>query len=409
MNLSAPRRLLRRRRVGPVRALVAMAVTAGVIVVAPLGSEQRAAADSFTDQIAVKQQQLATDGATMDRLRAELSAAANQEAALQKAIADLDAQIATTTAQVAAANIQLQSIEAALAAARENLAYTQAQLAFDRQQLSLELVVIYKAQNASNSFSNFLSSGDFNTYWQRAVEVSRLGHSERALVASVTADEATVQSDVDTITAEKGQQVQLVATLAGIEQQQTAARDSREQAKQRLADLQAQDSALLVQNEAAAAELNSQISSLKAQEAAALAAGGGNGHFAWPTTGDITQGFGCTDFQFEPYDSSCASHHFHSGLDIASGCGTNLNAADSGIAHLYYSSYGFGLHVIIVHGNGWVSVYGHMAGFAVGDGQQVHRGQLIGYEGSTGNSTGCHVHFEVDLNNTPKNPLNYLS
>jgi murein DD-endopeptidase MepM/ murein hydrolase activator NlpD len=54
-------------------------------------------------------------------------------------------------------------------------------------------------------------------------------------------------------------------------------------------------------------------------------------------------------------------------------------------------------------------VYGHMSSFVISDGQTVKRGQLIGYEGSTGNSTGCHLHFEVDLNNTPLNPLAYLS
>jgi murein DD-endopeptidase MepM/ murein hydrolase activator NlpD len=310
---------------------------------------------------------------------------------------------------VAAATAQLNSIQAALSAAQDNLAYTKAQLAIDRGQLQVDLVVIYKAQNASNSFSNFLNSGDFNSYFQRAIDVNRLGRSERELVGSVTRDEATIQADVDSITLAKTQQLELLATLNGIEQQQTAALQSREEARRQLVALQARDQVLLAQNEAAQAQLNAQISKLKAQEAAALAAGGGNGHFLWPETGPITQGFGCTSFPFEPYDPNCPSRHFHSGIDIAAPCGNNIAAADNGIAHLYYDSSGFGLHVIIVHGNGWVSVYGHMASFAIGDGQTVHRGQLIGWEGSTGNSTGCHLHFEVDLNGTPKNPLAYLS
>jgi murein DD-endopeptidase MepM/ murein hydrolase activator NlpD len=173
--------------------------------------------------------------------------------------------------------------------------------------------------------------------------------------------------------------------------------------------LQAQDQAELAAMEQATKELNAQIAALQAQEAAALAAGGGNGHFAWPETGPITQGFGCTTYPFEPYDPNCATRHFHSGIDIAAPCGNSITAADSGIAHTYYSAYGYGDHILIVHGNGWISVYGHMASFTVGDGQIVHRGQQIGYEGSTGNSTGCHLHFEVDLNNVPLNPLAYLS
>jgi murein DD-endopeptidase MepM/ murein hydrolase activator NlpD len=225
----------------------------------------------------------------------------------------------------------------------------------------------------------------------------------------VTLDEATIQADVNSITLAKNQQVDLLATLNGIEQQQTAARESRQQAQQQLVALQARDQVLLAQNEAAQAQLNSQITKLKAEEAAALAAGGGNGHFLWPETGPITQGFGCTTFPFEPYDPNCSTRHFHSGIDIAAPCGNNIAAADSGIAHLFFSDFGYGLHVIIVHGNGWDTVYGHMSGFAVRDGQIVHRGQLIGYEGSTGNSTGCHLHFEIDLNGNPRNPLAYLS
>jgi murein DD-endopeptidase MepM/ murein hydrolase activator NlpD len=409
MNLSANPDFRRGRRVSGPRTLVALVITTAVIVVAVLGSNGIATADTFTDQIAAKKHQLAADGAANARLRAELAAAANQEDALVKAIADLDAQISATNAQVAAATAQLNSIQAALSAAQDNLAYTKAQLTIDRGQLQVDLVVIYKAQNASNSFSNFLNSGDFNSYFQRAIDVNRLGRSERDLVGSVTRDEATIQADVDSITLARTQQLELLATLNGIEQQQTAALQSRQEARQQLVALQARDQVLLAQNEAAQAQLNAQISKLKAQEAAALAAGGGNGHFLWPENGPITQGFGCTSFPFEPYDPNCPSRHFHSGIDIAAPCGNNIAAADSGIAHLYYDSFGFGLHVIIVHGNGWVSVYGHMASFAIRDGQTVHRGQLIGWEGSTGNSTGCHLHFEVDLNGTPKNPLAYLS
>jgi murein DD-endopeptidase MepM/ murein hydrolase activator NlpD len=409
MTMSSTATSMRRRRVSGPRAMVALLITTAVIVGAVMGSNGRATADTFTDQISAKKQQLAADGANMARLRAELAAAANQEAALQQAIVDLTAQINATSAQVSSATAQLNSIQAALSAAQDNLAYTQAQLDQDRAQLRVDLVVIYKAQNASNSFTIFLNSGDFNSYWQRAIDVNRLGRSEQDLVGAVTLDEATVQADVDSITLEKGQQVQLLATLNGILDQQNQARDSRQQAVDQLAAIQAQDQVLLAQNEAAQKELNGQIAHLQAEEAAALAAGGGNGHFSWPENGPITQGFGCTTFQFEPYDANCPQKHFHSGIDIAAACDNNIAAADSGIAHLYYSSYGFGDHIIIVHGNGWDSVYGHMSSFAVGDGQTVHRGQLIGFEGSTGNSTGCHLHFEVDLNGNPQNPLAYLS
>ncbi len=405
----APRRLGPHRFTRLSRTAVAV-IVGGVVAITTLGPDQNhATADAITDKIGAAKHSLSADGAAMARLRAELAAAANQEAALQKAIADLNTQIAQTQKQVSAAQEQLAAIEQQLTLAQASLAATQNHLAFERRQLTLEIVVMYKAQNASNDFTNFLNSGDFNSLWQHVLDVHRLGTSERQLIATVTRDEQTIQDDVNRIATQRTQQKQLVATLNGIQAQLGEALSTRQTAQQQLVALQARDQQQLALMEQATKELNAQIAQLQAQEAAALAAGGGNGHFAWPETGPITQGFGCTSYPFEPYDANCASKHFHSGIDIAAPCGNNITAADSGIAHTYYSGYGFGDHIIVVHGNGWVSVYGHMASFVVGDGQTVHRGQLLGYEGSTGNSTGCHLHFEVDQNNTPLNPLAYLS
>jgi murein DD-endopeptidase MepM/ murein hydrolase activator NlpD len=399
-----------RRRTRASRAAVAVAMGMAILALTTLGPDQHhATADAITDKIGAAKHALSADSASMGRLRAELAAAANQEAALQKAIADLDTQITHTQTQVADAQTQLGVIQAQLADAQTSLENTQTNLAFERRQLTMEIVVMYKAQNASNYFSNFLNSGDFNSLWQHLLDVHRLGTSEQRLVATITSDEQAVQDDVNRIATQRAQQTQLLATLNGIAAQLSDARSTRRTAEARLVALQASDNQKLAEMEAATKELNAQIARLQAQEAAALAAGGGNGHFAWPETGPITQGFGCTTYPFEPYDPNCSTRHFHSGIDIAAPCGNNISAADSGIAHTYYSGYGYGNHVIIVHGNGWVTVYGHMAAFVISDGQVVHRGQLIGFEGSTGNSTGCHLHFETDLNNNPVNPLAYLS
>ncbi len=400
----------RNRRVRLSRAAIVVALGAAMIVLTTLGPDQnRATADAITDKIGAAKHALSADGAAMGQIRAELAAAANQEAALQKAIADLDTQIAHTQAQVSDAQTQLGVIEAQLNDAQTSLVNTQTDLAFERRQLTTEVVVMYKAQNASNDFSNFLNSGDFNSLWQHVLDVHRLDTSEQQLVGTITSDLQTVQNDVSRIAAQRTDQKQLLATMRGIVSQLNDARSTRQAAHDRLVALQAIDAQKLADMERATKELNAQIAQLQVQEAAALAAGGGNGHFAWPETGPITQGFGCTSYPFEVYDANCPQKHFHSGIDIAAPCGNNITAADSGIAHTYYSDYGFGNHIIIVHGNGWVTVYGHMSGFVIGDGQTVHRGQLIGYEGSTGNSTGCHLHFETDLNNNPVNPLAYLS
>lgn len=129
------------------------------------------------------------------------------------------------------------------------------------------------------------------------------------------------------------------------------------------------------------------------------------GAFVKPVTGSsISQGFGCTAVSVEPPDPHCTGGHWHSGVDLAAASGTPVVAASAGVAHVIVSATGFGLHVVIDHGGGLQSLYGHLSSVAVADGGAVVTGQLIGAVGSTGNSTGPHLHFEIDRNGIAEDP-----
>jgi len=136
--------------------------------------------------------------------------------------------------------------------------------------------------------------------------------------------------------------------------------------------------------------------------------GGATGHFIWPTQGTITQYFGPTSFWMEPPYQGYA--HFHQGVDIANAMGTPIVAADGGrVIFAGWSTVGYGYAVAIDHGNGFVTWYGHMAGPpAVSVGQIVSQGQYLGPMGSTGASTGPHLHFGMMRNGVWVNPLDYL-
>ncbi len=126
--------------------------------------------------------------------------------------------------------------------------------------------------------------------------------------------------------------------------------------------------------------------------------GVGSGSFIWPIHGIITTYFGQPIW-----------YGIHMGLDIATGCGTPTVASDSGTVVLARYDGGYGNSVVIDHGNGFKTRYGHFnSPPPVAVGQRVARGQLIGYEGTTGASTGCHVHFEVLVNGTYTDPLRWL-
>jgi murein DD-endopeptidase MepM/ murein hydrolase activator NlpD len=98
----------------------------------------------------------------------------------------------------------------------------------------------------------------------------------------------------------------------------------------------------------------------------------------------------------------------HEGIDIAVGTGTPVVSSASGMVIVAGWMGGYGNLVVVDHGNGVATAYGHNTGVAVSVGQSVAQGQLIAYSGNTGNSTGPHIHFEVRINGSPVDPLGYL-
>jgi murein DD-endopeptidase MepM/ murein hydrolase activator NlpD len=130
--------------------------------------------------------------------------------------------------------------------------------------------------------------------------------------------------------------------------------------------------------------------------------------FIWPEpASQISQRFGPSTFWFEPPYGGYA--HFHTGLDLVAPFGTQVLAADDGVVALVgSSSSGYGNYVVIAHSGGLDTLYGHLATTLVKVGQPVSQGQPVGLEGSTGNSTGAHVHFELRINQKPVDPTPYL-
>lgn len=119
----------------------------------------------------------------------------------------------------------------------------------------------------------------------------------------------------------------------------------------------------------------------------------------WPTSGDVSS----------PYGLRWGGSDFHPGMDIANDVGTPIVAtADGVVTTAGYNSGGYGNMVDIDHGNGYTTRYGHMSSVVVSAGQTVKRGQIIGYMGSTGFSTGPHLHYEIRVHGELVNPAGYM-
>ena len=122
----------------------------------------------------------------------------------------------------------------------------------------------------------------------------------------------------------------------------------------------------------------------------------------WPVEGQVTGSFG---ERIDPFNGEGA---FHTGVDIAAGYGQPVIAPADGVVTFADGLGGYGRAIVLDHGHGIATRYGHLSNFAVTTGQQVHRGDVIGYVGLSGRSTGPHLHYEVRINDTPVNPYKYL-
>ena len=122
----------------------------------------------------------------------------------------------------------------------------------------------------------------------------------------------------------------------------------------------------------------------------------------WPVEGPITGSFG---ERIDPFNGEGA---FHCGVDISSAYGQSVIAPADGVVIFADFLGGYGRAIIVDHGHGITTRYGHLANFAVAAGEHIRRGDTLGYVGLSGRSTGPHLHYEVRINDTPVNPHKYL-
>jgi murein DD-endopeptidase MepM/ murein hydrolase activator NlpD len=128
----------------------------------------------------------------------------------------------------------------------------------------------------------------------------------------------------------------------------------------------------------------------------------GNGRFIWPVNGSVGSGFGP---RIHPISGGS---RMHSGVDIGASSGTPIKAADEGVVVMAGPNGGYGNWTLIDHGGGLATGYGHQSSIGVSRGQRVSRGEVIGRVGSTGASTGPHLHWEVRVNGNPVDPMRWV-
>jgi murein DD-endopeptidase MepM/ murein hydrolase activator NlpD len=397
------------------RRLVVLAAMLGVLG-SSLGSAPVAKAancdpaDPFCQQLQENQSAQSAGQARLDQIKNTIKDIQTKVAQLTAYLASLQAQRARQEAQIAATQARIDDLAKQIRLSQAQIDRQEAHISVREQYLDQRVRAMDK-HGRINYMELIVTSRNFNDLVDRMLVMQDLIRGDQKLLDSLKTEKAQLQQQKADLDKKKADQEALMSQL----KTQKAA---LEQTIRNQSDALAYQQALEAQYEQQRRDLEAQLADIankikllqQALDAEAQGLGGGTGQFRWPEGArwPISQPFGPSPYPFEPAYGGYP--HFHTGIDIAGPDSTPILAADSGIAIAYPGSYGYGNYVIIIHGNGYSTLYGHMWSFTIPAGQHVRviRGQQIGVEGSSGNSTGSHLHFEIRYNDNPQNPCGYL-
>jgi murein DD-endopeptidase MepM/ murein hydrolase activator NlpD len=312
-------------------------------------------------------------------------------------LARLEGEVAALRNREAAVAAELAAKEAELAAAQSRLAALRTRLQSAIRILEDRLVALYKSSDP-DVLTVLLSSHGFDDLLERTEYFQRIEEQDNEIVARVRDLRNETQETVNIVKTARNaiaeRKAELERTRAKLERRTGELAAARKQHRATLAEVRAQKHTL----EGDLSKISAKIQERLSQLSGALPAGpirAGSGLLIWPVDGPITSGFG-------PRWGS-----FHEGIDISAPTGTPIRAAASGSIVLAAYTGGYGNYTCISHGGALSTCYGHQSGFARTSGS-ISQGSILGYVGSTGHSTGPHLHFEVRVNGAAVDPLGYL-
>ncbi|MGH9155247.1 MAG: murein hydrolase activator EnvC family protein [Acidimicrobiales bacterium] len=329
------------------------------------------------------------------RIAAQLNTLRASDAQLSAAVKVLDRQVAAELARAGDARQAVLAAEAAVVQAEVRIAGTEAQLVGLRQAVVSRAVSAY-IRPQEEMFATVLGTADFAEASRRTSLLAQVANHDRDVLdqlRSLRQDlglEQTAAAQARDLAAERRMVVN--TRLAELEKVRRDKKILADALDQRIREFQAEADEVARQEAGLAALIRSrERAAASVIDGVASAAG-----LVWPVRGTLTSGFGPR------------WGRLHAGIDIAAKTGTPIKAPKAGEVIFSGTYSGYGNCVIIDHGGGLTTLYGHQSRIAVREGANVGQGDVIGYVGSTGHSTGPHLHFETRVNGSPQNPRRFL-
>jgi murein DD-endopeptidase MepM/ murein hydrolase activator NlpD len=367
------------------------------------------------------------------RLGGDLAKALTSEEQLTAALKQTSASVQILNDQITQEETLIANLEDQIAQLDTQIADTQARIDVEKEQVAAMAKAIYRQPDSL--WMLVARTGNLHDALQATADLVIAGQRAHALQARLEADllklqkdRAARQADLDRENATRDRLAASLNTLNDLLSAQNdlsnkvadviaQIQDAQNGLKDQPPDVTAELATLLESQEQDLIQLSNQLAWSAAHVGAGLAlvthmlpSGKTIAGLAlsWPMVGArVTQLFGPSDLLLEP--PLGPYKHFHAGLDIAAPFGTTVMAAADGVVvAVGHTRIGYGNYVVIAHGGGIMTLYGHLLETDVNVGTAVVRGQRIGLEGSTGWSTGPHVHFELRVNDSVVDPLPYL-
>jgi murein DD-endopeptidase MepM/ murein hydrolase activator NlpD len=326
----------------------------------------------------------------------------NQEKSAQEQLGGLQTRIQATTTQIAENEKKLETAVEALKSLQKKLAVAEANYQKKQFATTARLRYLQRQQN-SRGWAVLLQSKNLNEFLDRRYQLRLVYAADRKILADLRQDADVLERQRQGVENQKNQIALITQELqAQKADYQAQAQTQQELIKRLQADrraLAAAEEQLVKDSEDLSALIQERLAEQARQNKTAPLSTGAMG---FPAGGSITSSFGYRVHPLLGYG------RFHAGIDFGAEYGSPIWAAKAGIV-LYAGWYGgYGQTVIVDHGGSITTLYGHASELYVSEGETVERGQIIAAIGSTGLSTGPHLHFEVRSSGEPTDPMNYL-
>ena len=354
----------------------------------------------YADEISEKQQQLEEVSRQIEAQNQKLSSVKKQEKSIMGQVQKLEKDMQKTESDLEYISGRVDFLQSSLAVTQDEIGILEAELEKQNEILNQRLVFIYEEGDISY-LEVLLGAEDMQDFLIRYDLLNRILQQDRGLIAAVQAKKEALSSKKSTL---ENQKAELEENQQSKKEKQKHLDEQIDEKKEILSDVQKEKKAYqkaLEELEASSRQLETMIQQMQSGGEPDKA---GTGTFSWPVPGykTITSDYGMR------YHPILKVNKLHTGIDIGVPSGVNILAADSGT--VIYSGWmgGYGQVVVIDHGSGLSTLYAHQSTILASKGAAVNKGQVIGKVGSTGWSTGPHLHFEVRKNGTPVNPHSYI-